>query len=433
VCDAHQKPLLIVITCYIFSPNSSRLPLTFINYISLDSIRSESNIRWAEVLSHADVNTTYEVFISFLSTIVGRYAKTRVQSSNRLPWYTQGLKKYKNLRNKFYKRYIESGDVPDFDRYKQHKREFEFLNKFLYSQYIADIECKLITNPKSFWHFVNSKRTTSFFPSHMSYESLSASSDIGVANLFAKYFASNFEPSSLWNDDDSFSAIATILDIGCLEVTDLDCYMAAESFTDSGKLDCDGLSPFILKNCIGVLCEPLKMIVNKSLSTGVFAHRWKLATVSPILKSGYKNIVSNYRPIAKLSNVSKMFKRIVAKQLTFLAGRIISPNQYGFMPGRSTTTNLATFNLFCIHSFISHHQVDVVYTDFAKAFDKVSHNALLAKLQKLGFLSSILNWFKSYLDGRIYRVECNGIFSNPYVATSGLPQGSAFRFYSSSS
>jgi len=86
----------------------------------------------------------------------------------------------------------------------------------------------------------------------MSYESLSASSDIGVANLFVKYFASNFEPSSLWNDDDSLSAIATMLNIGCLDVTDLDCHMAAGSFSDSGKLDCDGLSPFILKNCINV-------------------------------------------------------------------------------------------------------------------------------------------------------------------------------------
>jgi len=108
--------------------------------------------------------------------------------------------------------------------------------------------------------------------------------------------------------------------------------MAAESFNDSKKLDCDGLSLFILKNRIGVLCEPLKIIFNKSLSTGVFSHRWKLAIVSPIFKSGYKNIVSNYRPIAKLSNVSKLFEPSVAKQLTFHAGRIISPNQHGSMP-----------------------------------------------------------------------------------------------------
>jgi len=103
----------------------------------------------------------------------------------------------------------------------------------------------------------------------MSFKSLSASSDIWVANLFAKYFASNFQPSALWNDDDSLSAIATMLNIGCLDVTDSDCYMAPESFKDSGKLDCDGLSPFILKNYIGVLCEPLKIIFNKSLSKGI--------------------------------------------------------------------------------------------------------------------------------------------------------------------
>jgi len=106
-------------------------------------------------------------FLSFFSTTVGRYAETRVQSCYILLWYTQGLKIYKNLGNKFYKRYIESGDAADFDRYKQRKRELEFLNKFLYSQYIADIERKLITNPKSIWHLVNSQRTTSYFPSYM--------------------------------------------------------------------------------------------------------------------------------------------------------------------------------------------------------------------------------------------------------------------------
>jgi len=74
--------------------------------------------------------------------------------------------------------------------------------------------------------------------------------------------------------------------------------------------------------------------------------------------------------------------------------------------------------------------VDVVYTDFAKAFVKVSHNALLEKLQKSGFHSSILNWFKSYLDDRIYRVECSGVFSSLYVATSEVHW---VRFFSSSS
>lgn len=425
-CDAHHQPLILSILTYIFAPYKPRYTQIYINASILNSIRNDiSRVNWVEVLSHASVDTCYERFLISISAIIRSHAKKRFQNSYSLPWYTRGLKKYKNLRNKFYKRFVASGNSADFARYKQHKREFEFLNKFLYNQYIADVERKLAINPKSFWHFVNSKRNTSYIPSSMSLNNVSASTDRGVANLFANYFASNFEPHALWNDEVTLSAIASTLNIGCLYVSELDCHNAAESFNNSEKLDCDGLSPFILKNCIGVLSEPLQIIFNKSLTSGVFSSRWKLASVTPIFKSGVKSIISNYRPIAKLSNVSKLFERIIAKQLSFLVAGTISPNQHGFMPGRSTTTNLAVFNHFCIHSFLSHYQVDVVYTDFAKAFDKVCHNALLAKLKKIGFHSFILNWIRSYLNGRMYRVECNSYFSSPYLATSGLPQGSA--------
>jgi len=66
-------------------------------------------------------------------------------------------------------------------------------------------------------------------------------------------------------------------------------------------------------------------------------------------------------------------------------------------------------------------QFDATYTEFAKAFDKVSHSALLAKLVLLGIHSTVLNWIKSYLHHRLYRVNINGKFSD----SSGLPQRSA--------
>jgi len=69
-------------------------------------------------------------------------------------------------------------------------------------------------------------------------------------------------------------------------------------------------------------------------------------------------------------------------------------------------------------------QVDAINTDFAKAFDKGSHSALLAKLARLGIHSALLNWIKSYLHYRLYRVNINRKFSDSYLATSGLPQGS---------
>jgi len=87
-CDAHHKHLLISITCYILSPNNSRLPLTYINssssilsvmiFLILDGRKFSLMLMWILAM---------KFFLYFLSTIVGRYAKTRVQSSNRLPWY----------------------------------------------------------------------------------------------------------------------------------------------------------------------------------------------------------------------------------------------------------------------------------------------------------------------------------------------------------
>jgi len=67
--------------------------------------------------------------------------------------------------------------------------------------------------------------------------------------------------------------------------------------------------------------------------------------------------------------------------------------------------------------------MDTIYTDFAKAFDKVCYSAPKAKLSKLCFHSSFLNWIASYLDNRRYHVAVGGALSHPYKATSWLPQG----------
>jgi len=128
----------------------------------------------------------------------------------------------------------------------------------------------------------------------------------------------------------------------------------------------------------------------------------------PVHKIGSKFDISNYRPIAKISNIAKLFERTIFKKLSFLIRSYIEPNQHGFMPGRSTTTNLAAFTNHCIHDFEDHLQMDTIYTDFAKVFDTACHFALKAKLSELGFHSSFLNWIASYLDKRRYHVEVGG-------------------------
>ncbi|XP_046679450.1 uncharacterized protein LOC124366894 [Homalodisca vitripennis] len=103
---------------------------------------------------------------------------------------------------------------------------------------------------------------------------------------------------------------------------------------------------------------------------------------------------------------------------------VICAEQHGFMKGRSTTTNLLAFQDHILTAFSESHQVDSIYTDFSKAFDRVSHEHLVAKLEAIGLSGSLLMWLKSYLRDRSLRVRVAGCLSKPFSATSGVPQGS---------
>ncbi|XP_062537743.1 uncharacterized protein LOC134206076 [Armigeres subalbatus] len=121
------------------------------------------------------------------------------------------------------------------------------------------------------------------------------------------------------------------------------------------------------------LVRPLTAVFNLSLTSGVFPVCWKQSYVFPVFKKGCKRTVSNYREIAALCAVSKLFELIVLGELTSSYAHYISNDQHGFMPKRSTTTNLACFTSFVIRQIENGHQVDAIYTDLSAAFDKMNH------------------------------------------------------------
>ena len=98
--------------------------------------------------------------------------------------------------------------------------------------------------------------------------------------------------------------------------------------------------------------------------------------------------------------------------------------QHGFIPNRSTVSNLATISSYILNSVERRHQVDVVYMDFAKAFDKVPHLLLFKKLFAYSVSGPLLEGLKSYLSDRSQFVEVNGQRSDSFEVTSGVPQGS---------
>ena len=122
--------------------------------------------------------------------------------------------------------------------------------------------------------------------------------------------------------------------------------------------------------------------------SGKIPSDWRLANVTPVFKKGISSEVSNYRPISLTSSFSKTFERIVKQQilLYLLENHLISRQQFGFLSKCSTCTQL----LDCVNdwtlSIRNRHSVDVIYFDFAKAFDSVSHPKLVHNYRPMASL-----------------------------------------------
>jgi hypothetical protein len=142
----------------------------------------------------------------------------------------------------------------------------------------------------------------------------------------------------------------------------------------------DGIPPILLKNCASAFAKPLSLLFNRSMATSVFPDRWKVSYVTPIFKKGRRNNVEDYGGVTILSAIPKRFELLVYRGMYNNLKNLKSINQHGFMKIRSTITNLLEYASFVLHSIEDGNQVDSIYTDFSKAFDRVRHQLLLNEI-----------------------------------------------------
>ena len=137
-----------------------------------------------------------------------------------------------------------------------------------------------------------------------------------------------------------------------------------------------------------------------------------MANIVPVYKKGDKNCIENYRPISLTCIVSKIFEKCIRDELLSHCKDLIYDAQYGFMPNKSCVTQLVPFSHDISLGLNVGELIDVVYFDFAKAFDSVNHDIILHKLKyQFGIDGHMLKFIKEYLRGRKQRVFVNGKFS----------------------
>ena len=330
---------------------------------------------------------------------------------------------------------FRQGAIPavEFKRYetyvqkevKKHKRKY-FLNKFN----------ACAGNSKETWKLANSisgtsnKKTTSHMMAIV-HEGNQITDPVEISNLFNDYFvkvgsnlASNIDGNTT---TDPLSYMGSRVEQNFYFFnTDADEVSKLISTFKNKKTTINNIPPFILKKISPVVSPMLAELFNDSISSGTFPELLKTGRVIPIHKSGSLKSFSNYRPITTLSIFSKVFEKLVHKRMVKFIDKfnLLNINQFGFQKNKNTSDAILEFLDNVYDSFNQNEWLLAIYLDFSKAFDTISLDILLKKLDFLGFRGLINSWIKSYLLNRKQFVNLGNKNSTILETLMGVPQGS---------
>lgn len=363
------------------------------------------NLEFKACISIDDVVSRFYIVIN---KVISDFVPVQKQNRKKYPpWFSINLIRLLREKEKARQRYKKFKNSLDELEYNILRTRSSVMIKKCYNIYIRRVVSNVVKNPKYFWAFIKNKRKVkSDIPLVMNFGDRIAKDGDNIANLFADSFALAYGAT----DDPvpvDVDSSREVFSLGQLYLTSDQIEKSLRALDLSKGAGCDGVHPVFLKNCAAHLKEPLHIIYNRSLSEGRFPKMWKDSIIVPIYKAGDRCNVTNYRPISILPVLAKVFESLVCPYLSWYIKQTVADQQHGFLKKRSTATNLLTFVDGVIANMSSGKEVDAIYTDFSKAFDKVDHALLLQKLYNIfGIHESLLNWFSSYLRDRTQRVEC---------------------------
>ena len=292
--------------------------------------------------------------------------------------------------------------------------------------YEKDLADGIKTKPKLFWKYVRSKtKTKETITKVLNNNNTLTSSDQETAEVMNNYFVSVFvsDANAVIPPLDARNNIS-VLDTITVNIQAVE--TAIKRLLPTKSPGPDNIHPMLITETKDVIKHHLLKIFQKSVHLGEIPQEWKTANVTPIFKKGSRTNAANYRPISLTSVPCKLLQRIIRDEIVLHMDRnnLFVENQHGFRSGRTCATQLLEALEDWTMAIDNGNTVDVIYLDFCKAFDKVSHRLLLYKLDTYGIRGKALRWISNFLIGAKQRVVINGSSSTSQTVTSGVPQGS---------
>ena len=288
------------------------------------------------------------------------------------------------------------------------------------------------SNPKAFWQYSQQKlKKRSTIPDLQipgtDQDPKFATDDEGKAELLVDYFSSVFTKEPQNDELPFFEKRIYDTELNDIDITEDIVLNKLQKLKVNKSPGPDLIHPRVLRDVSPAIATPVTIIFRTSLRTKELPDDWKHANVSAVFKNkGEKTSPVNYRPVSLTCILCKVMESIIRDSLIdhMKKNNLFSSQQFGFINGRSTVLQLMHVIDIWTQIIDEGGNIDAVYCDFMKAFDKVPHNRLTYKVHQYGITNFVHGWIKSFLNNRTQCVQLGSAKSSLHPVTSGIPQGS---------
>ena len=387
-----------------------------------------TNTDWQAELN-GDMETSWNRFKEILEHATNEHIpKIKIGGRAQPPWFDAESHHACLEKERLHKSYKETTDpnckAEKYLKFSKSRSDFKKIaSKKMASSFEDEEDSNLIT--KKFWSYVKATSKNTRIPEQIHLNDVHKSDHSEQANLFNTFFHEQFSSPSSYDVHVDNTHTQHDIDYASTLFSSSRIVDILTKLNTRKAMGPDKIHGEVLKKCASTLAPALEILFTKCYVSGQLPSNWKYALVVPVHKKGSKNDVKNYRPISLTSLVMKVMERIIRDELLSRCSELIDPRQHGFLPRKSCTTQMVEFCDSLSLSLNKNIRSDIVYFDFAKAFDSVNHDLILYKLKFYYNINGmLLQFMKSYLSGRQQSTVVNGAISDTLPVLSGVPQGS---------